>query len=72
MEVLTLFQFGLYWTSKKTEQQRKVGDIIFTTYEGSLKARNIQRDNRVSICVDDQTPQFSFVTIHGTAKIYSS
>jgi hypothetical protein len=23
----------------------------------------------VSICVDDQTPQFSFVTIHGTAKI---
>jgi PPOX class probable F420-dependent enzyme len=47
----------------------KVGDIIFTTYEGSLKARNIQRNNRVSICVDDQTPQFSFVTIHGTAKI---
>jgi hypothetical protein len=31
--------------------------------------RKIQRDNRVSICVDDQTPQFSFVTIHGTAKI---
>jgi hypothetical protein len=23
----------------------------------------------VSVCVDDQTPQFSFVTIHGTAKI---
>jgi general stress protein 26 len=36
----------------------------------ALKARNIQRDNRVSICVDDQTPQFSFVTIHGNAKIY--
>jgi hypothetical protein len=33
------------------------------------KALNIQRDNRVSVCVDDQTPQFSFVTIHGTAKI---
>jgi hypothetical protein len=23
----------------------------------------------VGICVDDQIPQFSFVTIHGTAKI---
>ena len=58
--------------TEKTEQIRKVGDIVFTTYEGSLKARNIQRDNRVSICVDDQTPQFSFVTIHGTARIYHS
>jgi len=48
----------------------KVGDIVFTTYDTSLKARNIQRDNRVSICVDDQIPQFSFVTLHGTAKIY--
>jgi hypothetical protein len=25
---------------------------------------------RVSICVDDQTPQFSFVIIDGTAKIF--
>jgi PPOX class probable F420-dependent enzyme len=48
---------------------RKIEEIVFTTYEDSLKATNIQRDNRVSICVDDQTPQFSFVTIHGTAKI---
>ncbi|MGH9978508.1 MAG: PPOX class F420-dependent oxidoreductase [Nitrososphaeraceae archaeon] len=48
----------------------KIGDIIFTTYEDSLKARNIERDNRVSVCVDDQTPQYSFVTISGTAKIF--
>jgi PPOX class probable F420-dependent enzyme len=48
----------------------KVGDIIFTTGETSVKANNIQRDNRVSICVDDQKPPFSFVTIYGTAKIY--
>ena len=32
----------------------KVGDIIFTTGDTSVKASNIQRDNRVSICVDDQ------------------
>jgi len=48
----------------------KVGDIIFTTGEASVKANNIQRDKRVSICIDDQKPPFSFVTISGTAKIY--
>ncbi|MPZ07489.1 MAG: TIGR03618 family F420-dependent PPOX class oxidoreductase [Nitrososphaeraceae archaeon] len=54
---------------RKNRTARKIEDIVFTTYGDSLKATNIQRDNRVSICVDDQTPQFSFVTIHGTAKI---
>ena len=54
---------------RKNRTARKIEDIVFTTYEDSLKATNIQCDNRVSICVDDQTPQFSFVTIHGTAKI---
>lgn len=48
----------------------KIGNIIFTTGETSVKANNIRRDNRVSMCVDDQTPPFSFVTIFGTAKIY--
>ena len=46
-------------------------DIIFTTDNTSIKARNIQRNNRVSICVDDQTPPFSFVIVNGTAKIYN-
>ncbi len=45
-------------------------DIIFTTNSTSVKAKNIQRDNKVSICVDDQTPPFSFVIVYGTAKIY--
>jgi PPOX class probable F420-dependent enzyme len=54
---------------RKNQTARKIEDIVFTTYEDSIKATNIQRDNRVSICVDDQTPQFSFVTIHGTAKL---
>jgi PPOX class probable F420-dependent enzyme len=48
----------------------KIGDIILTTGDTSVKAQNIRRDNRVSICVDDQIPPFSFVTIFGTAKIY--
>src|ERR671918_250635 len=45
------------------------GDLILTTGDTSVKAQNIRRDNKVSICIDDQTPPFSFVTIFGTAKI---
>jgi general stress protein 26 len=35
----------------------------------SVKARNIHINNRVSICIDDQTPPFSFVTVYGVAEI---
>ena len=45
-------------------------DIIFTTDDASVKAKNIRHDTRVSICVDDQRPPFSFVTVYGNAKIY--
>jgi PPOX class probable F420-dependent enzyme len=48
----------------------KDDDIIFTTDSTSVKVKNIQHDNRVSICVDDQTPPFSFVVVYGTAKIH--
>jgi PPOX class probable F420-dependent enzyme len=51
------------------KSRAKVKDVVFTTYDTSVKARNIQRDNRVSLCVDDQTPQYSFVIINGTAEI---
>src|SRR5215207_9505070 len=46
-----------------------IGNIIFTTYSTSVKANNIRRNNRVSICIDDQIRPFSFVTMFGTAKI---
>jgi len=46
-----------------------VGNIYFTTSRDSVKAKNMQRDSRVSICVDDQTPPFSFVSIYGNAKL---
>jgi nitroimidazol reductase NimA-like FMN-containing flavoprotein (pyridoxamine 5'-phosphate oxidase superfamily) len=50
----------------KSNGKRKVdigGDIILTTGSTSIKARNIERDNRVSISVDDQIPIFSFVAV---------
>ena len=47
-------------------------NIIFNTGKNSVKAKNIQRDNRVRLCVDDQIPLFSFVTIDGIAEIISN
>ena len=58
------------WFVLEKKSRDKVGNIIFTTGSTSVKANNIQRDNRISICIDDQIPPFSFVTIFGTAKIY--
>ncbi len=46
-------------------------DITFTTYFKSVKAINLLRDSRISICVDDQTPPFSFVIVLGIAKVDS-
>jgi PPOX class probable F420-dependent enzyme len=46
-------------------------NIIFNTGGNSVKAKNIQRDNRVRLCVDDQFPLYSFVTIDGIAEIIS-
>jgi PPOX class probable F420-dependent enzyme len=43
--------------------------IVFNTGKGSVKARNILRDPRVSITVDDQAPPYSFVTVEGTVSI---
>lgn len=35
----------------------------------SLKGKALRRDPRVWLCVDDQTPPYSFVVINGTAEI---
>jgi PPOX class probable F420-dependent enzyme len=56
--------------NENSKRRSKIGNIIFTTYSASVKANDIRRNNRVSICIDDQIPPFSFVTIFGTAKIY--
>jgi PPOX class probable F420-dependent enzyme len=52
-----------------SRNRNRVGNIYFTTSRDSVKAKNIQRDSRVSICVDDQKPSFSFVSIYGNAKL---
>jgi PPOX class probable F420-dependent enzyme len=42
--------------------------LVFTTGQDSLKAKHMLRDPRVSFCVDDQTPPFSFILIEGIAE----
>jgi PPOX class probable F420-dependent enzyme len=43
--------------------------FVFTTWETTVKARNMRRDARVSLCVDDEEPPFSFVLVEGTAEV---
>lgn len=42
-------------------------ELIFTTSTESAKGKNILRDPRVMISVDDEHPPFAFVSIEGTA-----
>jgi len=44
-------------------------DIILTTGATSVKARNMRRDPRVSLAVDDQQPPYSFVMVEGAATL---
>lgn len=43
--------------------------IFFTTFYNSAKARHLISNPKVSFCVDDQKPPFSFVIINGMAEI---
>jgi len=45
------------------------GALVFNVDGGSLKAKALQRDPRVSLCVDDETPPFAFVLLEGTAEV---
>lgn len=44
-------------------------ELVFNTGKDTVKGRNIARDGRVALCVDDERPPFSFVVVHGSAEI---
>jgi PPOX class probable F420-dependent enzyme len=47
-------------------------DVLFVTDQDSVKGRAVQRDPRVTLVVDDETPPFAFVMIEGTAQLSRS
>jgi hypothetical protein len=44
-------------------------DLIFNTWHESVKGKNLQRDGRVALTVDEETPPYAFVLVEGIAEI---
>jgi PPOX class probable F420-dependent enzyme len=43
--------------------------LVLTTGADTVKGRNLRRDPRVALVVDDETPPFAFVYIRGRASL---
>ncbi|MFC9125443.1 PPOX class F420-dependent oxidoreductase [Streptomyces sp. NPDC057099] len=46
-------------------------EVVFNTGENTVKGRNLARDGRVALCVDDDRPPYSFVVVQGRARLVS-
>ncbi len=44
-------------------------DLLFNTWHASVKGRNMARNGRVAISVDDQTPPYDFIMLEGEATL---
>jgi PPOX class probable F420-dependent enzyme len=44
-------------------------DLVFMTGAKTVKGRALKRNGWASLCVDDQRPPYSFVTVSGTVTI---
>jgi PPOX class probable F420-dependent enzyme len=44
-------------------------ELVFNTGASTVKGRTLARTGQASLCVDDETPPFSFVTVSGPVKI---
>ena len=44
-------------------------ELVLTTAAESIKGRNLRRDPRVAVVVDDETPPFAFVHVRGRASV---
>lgn len=46
------------------------GEIVFTTWHETVKAKNLTRDGRVAFTVDLQEPPYAFVLVEGVATVH--
>ena len=44
-------------------------EIVFTTENTTVKSRNLLRDDRAALCVDDERPDYSFAVLRGRVRI---
>ena len=44
-------------------------DLVLTTGRDTVKGRDLRRDGRVSVVVDDDHPPFAFVHLRGRARV---
>ncbi|MFD9094211.1 PPOX class F420-dependent oxidoreductase [Streptomyces collinus] len=44
-------------------------ELVFNTGKETVKGRNLVRDGRVALCVDDDRPPFHFVVLTGRARL---
>jgi PPOX class probable F420-dependent enzyme len=44
-------------------------DVVFNTGADTVKGRNLKRTGWASMCVDDERPPFSFVTVSGPVTL---
>ncbi|GGL86877.1 PPOX class F420-dependent enzyme [Streptomyces fumigatiscleroticus] len=44
-------------------------ELVFNTGKDTVKGRNLARDGRVALCVDDDRPPFDYVVLHGRARL---
>ncbi|MFJ7417207.1 PPOX class F420-dependent oxidoreductase [Streptomyces uncialis] len=44
-------------------------ELVFNTGKETVKGRNLARDQRLALCVDDDRPPFAFVLLQGRAEL---
>ncbi|MGC5342022.1 PPOX class F420-dependent oxidoreductase [Streptomyces sp. DT171] len=44
-------------------------DLVFNTGKETVKGRNLARDGRVALCVDDDRPPFAYAVLQGRAEL---
>src|SRR5689334_10095837 len=47
-------------------------ELVFTTGTTSVKGRNLRRDPRIALLVDDETPPYAFVHVRGRVTLHEN